>query len=200
MIAERKGNERPIYSVGHSSHAPETFHHLLLSCGVEILVDVRSRPYSRHAPQFNREVLAGFLEARGISYVYMGDRLGGMPEDPAMYNAEGHVLYSKIARTAGFSSGIEELLALAAERTVAVMCGEEDPNGCHRALLIGRVLLREGVKITHIRGDGRLEDARGDEEEVPGGQTEMFPAEEDEGWKSIRSVLPADRRKGSSRR
>ena len=188
-----------VFTVGHSSHSPEDFLRLLSSNGVEILIDVRSRPYSRHVPQFNREPLRVFLEARGISYRYMGDRLGGMPEDAGMYDEDGRVLYSELARTAGFASGIEELRALARDGRVALMCGEENPYGCHRFLLVGRVLAREGMEIVHIRGDGRLERAGAGEAAAPGGQMEMFLAEEEE-WKSTRSVLPADRRRSSSGR
>ncbi len=160
---------------------------------------MRSRPYSRHAPQFNSEALRGFLAARGIGYTFMGDRLGGLPEDERKYDEGGRVLYSELARSEGSARGIEELLSLAEGKQVAVMCGEEDPHGCHRSLLIGRVLVRMGADVAHIRGDGRLERFEPGEAQAPGGQTEMFPTKEEE-WKSIRSVLPAGRRRDSSRR
>ena len=40
---------------------------------------------------------------------------------------------------------------------ICVMCAEEDPSSCHRNLLVGESLRREGVKILHIRGTGQIQ-------------------------------------------
>lgn len=200
MADNEQGQETKytVYTLGHSRHELGVFCELLASCGIEVIADVRSKPYSRHVPRFNREPLRDFLRARGIGYIYLGDRMGGMPEDKDMYDEEGHALYSRIAETEGFKQGMRELLSLAREERVAVMCSEEDPTACHRDLLIGRMLAKCGVEVIHIRGDGRLERHAERLRGAGSGQTEMFPSEEEE-WKSIRSVLPADRRRSSSR-
>src|SRR5690606_26295723 len=72
--------EALIYTVGHSLHASGHFVHLLLSHAIARLVDVRSHPASKRAPQFGKAALAAALGARSIDYVFLGRALGGRPE------------------------------------------------------------------------------------------------------------------------
>ena len=58
-----------VYTIGHSSHAVELFSQLLVEHGVQVLVDVRSAPYSRYAPQFDHDVLPRSLHKTGIKYL-----------------------------------------------------------------------------------------------------------------------------------
>ena len=179
-----------VYSIGHSSHPLERFLELLRLHGIELVADVRSAPYSRHAPHMSGRNLRGSLAAVGIGYLYLGGELGGRPEEDALYDSEGHVLYGRVAATGFFAAGLERLLDEAGRARVAVMCAEEDPAGCHRRLLVGRALAGRGVGVLHVRGDGRVETeadlaARGERDR----QQPLFadPAEE---W---RSPLPAPR-------
>ena len=123
---------------------------------VTALADVRSAPYSRFNPHFNRELLAASLKARGIRYVYLGRELGGRSDDPDDYE-EGHIRYDRLARTDRFKDGIDRVARGAAEHRIALMCAEKEPLDCHRTLLVGRALDRRGVKVEHILADGRLE-------------------------------------------
>lgn len=140
-----------IYSVGHSNHAPEVFVALLREHGVELVVDVRSSPYSRYVPQANRQALARTLEAAGIAYQWAGDRLGGKPE--------GEVAdYDQLRASASFRDGVADLVALATERPTAMMCAEGDHRRCHRHKLITPALLDQNVRVLHIQPDGSLVD------------------------------------------
>ena len=47
--------EQLVLTIGHSTHTPETFLGLLRMHGVGAVADVRSSPFSRFNPQFNRE-------------------------------------------------------------------------------------------------------------------------------------------------
>ena len=71
-----------VYTIGHSDHSVEEFIALLRRYHVALLVDVRSQPYSRWVHQFNRELLVRELQNTEIGYHYMGNTLGGRPEDP----------------------------------------------------------------------------------------------------------------------
>jgi uncharacterized protein (DUF488 family) len=57
-----------IYTIGHSNHSGEAFLALLHQHEITCLVDVRSQPYSRYNPHFNREALALSLKAAQIGY------------------------------------------------------------------------------------------------------------------------------------
>jgi len=180
-------------TIGHSNHSLPDFLRLLADAGVTTVVDVRSTPRSGYAPHFNREALEPALTVRGIKYAFMGSALGGMPDDSSFYDAEGYVLYSEIAATDVFKAGITSVLELAAGQRVALMCGEEDPSGCHRRLMVGRVLAEHGAEIVHVRGDGRLQtedELQQAEAEARGlrGVETLFDVEDQKPWRSIQSV------------
>ena len=152
-----------IYSIGHSDHELEALIALLHRHGITTVVDVRSQPYSRWVPQFNRETLARDVEKAGMTYVFMGDTLGGRPSDPSLYDsdeAEGRPDYERVATTPTFQTGLERLLEMACAGTVAMMCSEGDHRRCHRNLLITPNLLSREARVLHIRPDGETVEAR----------------------------------------
>jgi len=158
-----------IYTVGHSNHKWESFSELLISNGIELLVDVRSRPVSRFAPFSNKRVLPALLETVGIECIFLGDLLGGRPDDPSLYDAAGKPDYQKMRVSDAFRGGMERLVKATDSAVTVVMCSEGEPARCHRRLLIGVELEKRGVGVLHILRDGRVvgEDAvRG----VPGTQ------------------------------
>jgi hypothetical protein len=193
-----------VYSVGHSNQSQERFIALLQRHGIQSLVDVRSAPYSRYVPHFNRPDLEEAVERSGIRYFYLGEELGGRPPTDDFYDAEDHVLYSRVARAPFFLDGLERLKDEAALYRAAIMCSEEDPTNCHRHLLIARVLDGQGVRVLHIRGDGReqTEDDLRPKRPVAE-QMSLFgeapePVDEEAQWKSIRSVSRKNQPKSSS--
>ena len=143
-----------LLSIGHSTHPIEVFVEHLRGHAVESVADVRSTPFSRFNPQFNRHALERDLEAAGIRYLFLGEELGGRPDGDRFYDQEGHVLYGRMAESPRFQSDLARLVKRAERSRVAVMCSEEDPAGCHRFLLVTRVLYLRGVDVAHIRGDG----------------------------------------------
>jgi uncharacterized protein (DUF488 family) len=153
--------ELAIFTVGHSNQDVGSLLELLQLHRLATIVDVRSTPYSRFAPQFNRDMLAAALELAGLRYVWAGETLGGRPRDPACYRdgivQRGHVDYQAMARQGSYQRGVNCLLQQAEVGRTAVMCSEEDPRRCHRHHLIATSLQEQGVVVWHIRGDGSLE-------------------------------------------
>jgi uncharacterized protein (DUF488 family) len=146
-----------IHTIGHSDHPIAALIEVLRQHAIGVVVDVRSQPYSRWTPQFNRELLAHDLEAAGIRYRFMGDRLGGRPGDESLYpQSDGQPDYRLLEQTPAYQAGIQELLRAAASARVAVMCSEGDYHHCHRHLLISQSLLERGVRVLHILPDGAL--------------------------------------------
>lgn len=162
--------------------------------GIEVLVDTRSHPYSRHAPHFNARDIEATLAAEGIGYLFLGKELGGRPEGEEFYDAKDRVDYALVGRSRPFLDGISRLEREIRTRTVALLCSEEDPASCHRRLLVGRALEERGITLRHIRGDGSVET----ECEMGGGQPVLFPETEVSPRKSIRSVSRKRRRPSSS--
>jgi len=195
MIATNGQDLHRLLTVGHSNHPIEHFVALVREHSVEALIDVRSSPYSRFAPQFNREALKATLERHGIRYGFLGRELGGRPEDEQYYDEEGHVLYGRVAASVVFQAGIERLERGLDGYRIAIMCSEEDPTNCHRRLLVARVLLDRGVDVVHLRGDGRQQR---DGELGAMGQGDIFNGFEEKAWRSTRSVSPRKARASSS--
>ena len=146
-----------ILTIGHSNHTMEMFLQLLDRHHVSALADVRSAPYSRFNPQFNREQLAECLKNSNIEYVYLGRELGGRSDDPSCYEHD-RIRYDRLSRTPSFHEGLKRLVRGAEEYHIALMCAEKEPLHCHRTLLVGHELDKmNGVDVTHILPDGRLE-------------------------------------------
>jgi len=154
-----------IYTVGHSNHTTKAFVDLLFRHHVTLVADVRSQPYSRWAPQFNRETLRHSLQQAGIAYRFLGDALGGRPSDMELYTA-GRPDYRRMEQTDAYRRGIERVLELARTECVAMMCGEADYQQCHRHLLIAQTLLKRGVNVLHIKPDGRTVQAESTPEQL----------------------------------
>lgn len=146
----------PVFTIGHSTHTFEAFVALLKQHGVTALADVRSAPFSRFNPQFNKDALESGLKAQGIKYVFLGRELGARSDDRSCYE-NGRVQYARLARTDLFHRGIERVLRGANEHRIVLMCAEKDPLECHRTLLVARALDEQGVAVDHILADGRLE-------------------------------------------
>ncbi len=146
-----------VLTVGHGNLPQDALIRHLLGAGVVRLVDVRSRPYSRWHPQFNRRRIAEAADAAGIAYEWT-PALGGRPDDPSLRTADGAPDYTLMAQHSPFLDTIEGLVAASGEATTAIMCSEGDPSRCHRALLIAPLLVERGVRVRHVLKDGSVID------------------------------------------
>jgi uncharacterized protein (DUF488 family) len=146
-------NRNPVFTIGHSTHSFETFVALLKSSKVTAIVDVRSSPWSRHNPQFNRSALKESLRLAGVDYRFYGKQLGGRPTDSSLFCGS-TADYEAMARTSEFADGLRMVLAGAAKHRLALMCSEHNPLDCHRCLLVGRALKEHGIAVCHILSDG----------------------------------------------
>lgn len=146
-----------VYTIGHSNGTAEHLLEMLDQHGITAVADVRSQPYSRFNPQFNREALASALKNSGRDYVFLGQELGARSEDRSCYR-DGRAQYALIAQTPLFERGIERLLAGMEKFRLAILCAEKEPLGCHRSILIARYLHERGIGVRHILEDGSLED------------------------------------------
>lgn len=145
-----------IFTIGHSTLRVEEFVQSLKQHHITAVADVRSMPYSRRNPQFNREELRSVLKGGGIRYVFLGRELGARSDDECCY-VDDKVQYALLARTDLFQSGIARVIDGAQHFRIALMCAEKDPLDCHRTILVARELVKKGQRVTHILGDGRLE-------------------------------------------
>lgn len=142
---------REIKTIGHSNHAIETFLDILSRNHITCIIDLRSSPYSRHNPQFNRETLKTDLEINEIEYLYMGDALGARYTDPKLLFPNGIVDFEKVKALPAFINGINAVIEkIDKNRNICLMCAEKDPFICHRFVLVSRALIHKNVTVQHI--------------------------------------------------
>jgi uncharacterized protein (DUF488 family) len=145
----------PIFTIGHSTQSLEQLFELLKCHGIQYVIDVRSAPYSRWVPHFNKEPLAAWLRRHEVHYAHMPDEFGARKQDPALLDAQHRVDFERVRATPEFRSGIERLKRGSEQgHRIALMCAEADPYDCHRFSLISYQLVREGVAVKHILKDG----------------------------------------------
>ena len=164
----------PIYTIGQGGRSLEEFIRLLQKNGIRFLIDVRTSPYSRFKPEFNREFFDRELKEHQIRYIYMGDTLGGKPSDPAMM-IDGKFDYARMATTEAFRSGMSRLVkAYEVGVAVAVMCSEGKPEECHRSKLIGESLRGLDIPAIHIDENGINKSQQEIIDRITGGQLDLF--------------------------
>lgn len=151
---------RPISTIGHGTLAAQQFVAVVMAAGVQTVVDVRRYPGSRRHPHFAREAMEVWLPAAGVAYrglVALGGRRKPSPDSPntGWRNLQFRA-YADYMVTDDFAAGVGELKALAAERSVAVMCSEAVWWRCHRRLLADHLVLVEGISVCHLFHDRRL--------------------------------------------
>lgn len=150
-------NDTTIYSIGHGNKRIEDFIAELKAFGIQFLLDVRSKPYSKWNPQFNKMALDLELKENGITYVFVGDSLGGLPEDRSCYDYNGKVVYDLIKEKDFFKSGLKRLTRANEKKiNLAIMCSESKPEECHRSKLIGQELLNKEISLRHIVSKNRV--------------------------------------------
>lgn len=145
-----------VYTIGHSNLEVDHFLSLLERHHIDAIADVRSSPFSRFNPQYNRDVIERELDRHGMAYVFLGDELGARRSERECY-ANGRADYSLILDAPAFKRGIERVVVGAEKMRVALMCAEKDPLDCHRCILVAPQLLKCGIEVRHILSDGSVE-------------------------------------------
>ena len=150
-----------VFTVGHSTHEPDTFLALLERHDVELLCDVRMSPGSRRVPWTGAAELESLLGERGIGYLHLRE-LGGRRRPAAQsqnggWDNEQFRGYADHMDSTEFRSGLARLLEEASARRACAMCAEAAWWRCHRRLLSDALLVR-GARVEHIGPDGRTHD------------------------------------------
>ncbi len=167
LIPNHSDEPKPLtlFTIGHGNLSADDFLQLLQQHHITVLVDVRSAPYSRYVPHFNKRELEAFLKERGVDYRFAGEYLGGRPTHPELYKQSQLpdedterakflklVDYEAVMQRDWYLKGIHRLLDIVREEaakggSVAIMCSESNPEECHRHHLITRSLIDPRVKV-----------------------------------------------------
>lgn len=151
-----KHGESELFTIGHSTHPVDYFIDLLKKHSITAVCDVRSHPYSKYNPQFNREALKEELKRNNIAYVFLGKELGARSDNPNCY-IDGRVQYNYLVDEPSFQQGIIRLKKGMKKYSIALMCAEKDPITCHRTILVCREMRSHTKQIKHILANGEIE-------------------------------------------
>jgi len=178
-----------IFTIGHSNHSADAFDSLLAKHGIELLIDVRTKPASRWYPHFNMGKLRQRLGDLNIQYEHFPG-LGGHPPEKEFYDEDGRVVYERIAVTRVFKRDIKRAIEMSEGARLALMCAEGNPRDCHRHPFLARELDERGVEVLHICKDGSLEPAN-EMTDNTNQQMALFEgAGEDSTWRSPKRIRP----------
>lgn len=150
-------NQNKCFTIGYGDLSIDLFLYFLTKVGIDTIIDVRSSPYSRFNPYFNRDNLENSLKMNNIGYKYLGDQIGGRYSNPNLLFPDGTVNYQKVRNTELFQDGINQLLSIISSgKRIALMCAEKEPERCHRFSLISRALQSKGINVIHVLPEIKL--------------------------------------------
>lgn len=152
--------DHTVYTIGHSTRTAEDFIALLKIYKVEMVVDVRTIAGSRYNPQYNEEPLKNTLLEQDISYVRMAG-LGGLRHTTKnsinmAWKNKSFRGYADYMQTPEFAENIKELIKLAEEKRIVIMCAEAVPWRCHRSLIGDALVVRKIKGIDIINGKNTM--------------------------------------------
>lgn len=143
-MTKKEKPDTNLFTIGHSNYSLEVFGELLSDNGIGLLIDVRSKPYSRYMPHFNKTALHSYLNSIRIKYRYGGEYLGGM-NGPSVQDDD-------------FIEKMNTVVRFSNKHKTVMMCSERDPRQCHRAYKLSAWVNRETeIDVVHIVPTGNLE-------------------------------------------
>lgn len=156
-------NQHIIYTIGHSTHSFDEFLSMLNAYEIKVLADIRSLPGSRKFPQFDKEDLEKTLPENGIAYIHLlglgGRRKVNKNSRNTRWKNDSFRSYADYMETDLFKNAIEELEAIALQKTTAYMCAEAVYWRCHRSM-VSDYLKNKGWDVIHIFSEMKTEEHR----------------------------------------
>lgn len=142
---------KTVYTIGYSGFAISNFIEIIKANSISVIIDVRSQPYSRYFPEYNKEMLEKTLKHNSIGYQSYAKELGGKQSNPHYYSTEGYFDFELYTKSENFIAGLKKLKEIMAQgHSCSLMCAEKNPINCHRGIMIAPVFYKEGYEIIHL--------------------------------------------------
>jgi uncharacterized protein (DUF488 family) len=140
-----------VMTIGYQDRTVDDLIAALRSEDVKVLVDVRLTPLSRKVG-LSTNGLAARLRDAGIDYVHL-PQLGNPRDNRDAFRRRDLTAVAKYAdalRRPEGQAALEQLLRLATQHRVALMCIERDAARCHRSMVVDALGQIEPVRTIHL--------------------------------------------------
>lgn len=148
---------KKIYSIGYSGIVIEDFIKILKKNEINCVIDVRSIPYGKYTPDYNKENIKEKLKKNGILYENFSKEFGARRNEENVYDSDGKVNFLKVSKCENFKKGVDRIKKGVEKYSIVLMCSEKNPIECHRFSLVSRFITEEGFEVIHILNDGNLQ-------------------------------------------
>ena len=139
-----------IYTIGYSGFSIEDFVKKIKNNNINCVIDVRSSPFSKYFPQYNKEFVKKYLNNNNILYMNFLE-FGARQTDPKFFNPKGYLDFEKYTQSLSFLHGTERVVnGIAKGYNIALMCAEKEPSHCHRTIMISRWFSKNDFNIIHF--------------------------------------------------
>ena len=140
-----------IYTIGYTGFTVEELVSRLKQLNINVVIDVRSSPYSERYSDYNKENIEAILSKNGIYYRNYAKEFGARQENRALYSKEGYLDFEKFAKTDAFLAGVEKIKnSVAKGYNIVFLCAEKKPIQCHRTILVARAFYELGYEVIHL--------------------------------------------------
>lgn len=156
-----------IFAIGHSNYPYSKFIEMIKKYNINCIVDIRETPYSKYNTQYNKEYFREILKKDGFTYIYMGQEFGAKRGSKQSYNNEGYADFEKVIQEEIFLNGVDRIKnGIDMGYKIVLLGAMQEPIRCHRSIMIGRFLNKEGIHVKYILHEGNLATQDNIEEEL----------------------------------
>ena len=137
--------EKTLFTIGYATKEISEFVHLLKKHGVTCLIDVRTSPFSKTFPSYDKNHLKDTLKKEGIIYAHFGNEFGARRSEDELYSLtyslkgdrKEQVDFNKVYQHPNFQLGVQRVYkALDQGYRICFMCSEKHPIDCHRFWMV----------------------------------------------------------------
>ena len=146
-----------VYTIGYSGFSLNDFVEVLKKLHIQIVIDVRSLPVSKHFSDYNKDFLEKVLKENHIHYRNYSSEFGARQTESCYFSDEGYLDFVKFTSSSQFKQGLSKIEAgISAGYNFALMCAEKNPSMCHRTIMVARQFFNNGIEVIHIMPNNRL--------------------------------------------
>ena len=147
-----------VFTIGYATFNIDDFIEILKSHKISHLIDVRSNPVSEYYQDYNSFNLEPELKQHNIIYENLALEFGARQENKEFFSEGGFVDFEKFTQSDQFKKGLAKIKkGLELGYNFVLMCAEKDPINCHRSIMIGYAMQKNGIEVLHIMHDGQLQ-------------------------------------------